>query len=68
MVSALAAAQEKYSLAETVEKLRDELELVDYVTGHDLQAPLRAMQNHCEMLAKQPDLTIGTAELVRALG
>lgn len=38
------------------EKLREELEMVAYVTSHDLQAPLRIIQSYCEELNAHPNL------------
>ena len=40
----------------TAEHLLDELELIGYVTSHDLQAPLRVIQSSCEELNRQPEL------------
>jgi len=42
--------------ADAVEKLREELELIGYVTSHDLQAPLRIMQSFCAELKNHPGL------------
>jgi chemotaxis family two-component system sensor kinase Cph1 len=59
----LVRQKEESVSADTVERLRDELELVSYVTSHDLQAPLRIILKSCEELNAHPDLS--TDKVVR---
>jgi len=50
---------------DVVERLHGELELMDYVIAHDVQAPLRTIQNCYEELSAQLP---GDAETVQTLG
>lgn len=45
--------QRENKISDAAERLRDELEVVSYVTSHDLLAPLRNIQNCCEELQRQ---------------
>ncbi len=53
--------QEEEVSTNALEKLREELELVGYLTSHDLQAPLRIIQSCCQTLNKHPALASDAA-------
>lgn len=70
MSSESASKSEGYStnsLAYQLERAREELELVSYVTSHDLQTPIRTLQHLCDELSKYPNVTDNKAthELLR---
>lgn len=44
------------SLVDTTERLRGDLELISYITSHDLRAPLRIITVFCEQLKANPVL------------
>lgn len=50
------------SLAATLERAKEDLELISYVASHDLQSPLRAILSACENLRGQKALADSSAQ------
>ena len=58
-IAASAAVNHREEPGDTLqaaEKLRDELELIGYVTSHDLLAPLHVMESCCQELQNRPGM------------
>jgi light-regulated signal transduction histidine kinase (bacteriophytochrome) len=66
MTAALVPRGENHP-AEATERLRGELEIADYVMGHDLQDPLHGILSVCEVIERQPDISPDTTKLAHML-